>query len=519
MNNIKLLRNLCRMLGLPTVLASTSARVNNLLNVGSASALKENYIWVNAIRTLPQANMKAIIHILDWDKYSNEKCELDLKMILEALKINYQPCYFSRLQNLLLIMGQQSKTCLQGVAVYVHSAFKDGLLKQSGNQLDVVAIWEQIVHFLHDKLEKRKPAAFRNDGPFHSLAMISNFRVISDNNLRKLDNSNRPVPTAEIVLGTINSHYYYFGNVDDPIVIPFINNAGRLKCDSHPYNNCSNFNLFKDDMFLCMAIWYNICSESVVSVASIMDRYINTLSKAFKNWNALRNDSGSQECMVYWALCNSSHKAIHSLIPCPLFLNTFIENVQVDQESLRIIRENNESETIDSLPKLEAFLARIKIPYLVPAEIISSEIISKLDGLCKFGNCTRLSNKSGLDIGFELFLDDIVRKGFVECKYHDKSLSDLEAKKYINKAKANLSPFSMLLTYSLNDELKTINYFNSQKRQPGRQKKAKANQIEGISVYSIYHTSEQLKIVPLIEYDNPEGVFIIIQTNFCIPKV
>jgi hypothetical protein len=513
MNNIKLLRNLCRILGLPTVLASTNSKVNNLLNVGSASALKHNSIWVNAIRTLPQANMKAIINILDWDKYSNEKCELDLKMILEALKINYQPCDFSRLQNLLLIMGQQSKTCLQGVAVYVHSAFKDGLLKQSGKQLDVVAIWEQIVHFLHDKLEQRKPAAFRNDGPFHSLAMISNFRVISDKNSRELDNSNRPVPTAEIVFETINKHYYYFGNVDDPIVIPLNNCNGVLEYKKRPYN-CSNFNLFKDDMFLCMAIWYHICYTLRNSVASIMGRYINTLSTAFKNCNALRNDSGSQECMVYWALCNSSHKAIHSLIPCPQFLNNFIENVQMDQETLRMIHLK-----LNSLPKLEAFLARIKIPYLVPAEIISSEIISKLDGLCKFGNCTRLSNKSGLDIGFELFLDDIVRKGFVECKYHDKSLSDLEAKKYINKAKANLSPFSMLLTYSLNDELKTINYFNPQKRQPGRQKKAKANQIEGISVYSIYHTSEQMKIVPLIEYDDPEGVFIIIQTNFCVPKI
>jgi hypothetical protein len=498
------LRNICRILGLPTVLASTNAIVNSLLHEKPFSVLNGDSIWVHVIRTLPQANLKGIIHVLDWDRFSNEKCELNLKSILQALKIEYQPCDFSLLQNLLLIMRQQSKTCLQGVAVYVHSAFKDELLKQSGKKLDVVAIWKHIVTFLHDKLEQRKPAAFRRDGPFHSLAMISNFRVISDKNSRELDNSNRPVPTAEIVFEIIDKHYYYFGNVDDPIVIPLNNCDGDLEYKDRPYN-CSNFNLFKDDMFLCMAIWYHICYNLRNSVASIICRYLVTLSSATKKQNGFRYYSNYQECMVYWALCNSTHKTIHSLMPCPQFVISFIENVQMDPETLRMISPEKGIYEF-SLPKLENFLTRIEIPYLLPVELLSSEISSKLDGLCSFGQCTRLTNKSSLIFSFELFFDGAIQNGFVEYQYQDKILSDSIAKESINRAKEQSFPLSMLLASGLNAELKSKNYYVNQ-------------QIGKISVYSVFYSSGQMEIVPLAECNDPESVFIIIETNFCIPNM
>ena len=42
--------------------------------------------------------------------------------------------------------------------------------------------------------------------------------------------------------------------------------------------------------------------------------------------------------------------------------------------------------------------------------------------------------------------------------------------------------------------------------------------ISGISIYSIFHEEYDLKIVPLVKMENPTAVFLIIQTNFFIPK-
>ena len=42
--------------------------------------------------------------------------------------------------------------------------------------------------------------------------------------------------------------------------------------------------------------------------------------------------------------------------------------------------------------------------------------------------------------------------------------------------------------------------------------------IDGFSVYSVFYFENKLKIVPLVERINPKGVFIIVQTNFSIPK-
>ena len=64
----------------------------NLLNVSSysESALNTDITWVHAIRTLPPANVKAILNVLNWSRYVGENGEFNANMLLDELNIQYQ---------------------------------------------------------------------------------------------------------------------------------------------------------------------------------------------------------------------------------------------------------------------------------------------------------------------------------------------------------------------------------------------------------------------------------------------
>ena len=124
----------------------------NLLNVSSysESALNTDITWVHAIRTLPPANVKAILNVLNWSRYVGENGEFNANMLLDELNIQYQSSdqEFMQLENLLWLMKKQSETCLQGVSLIVFKALKAGLEAQQAEQF-----------YLREKLQNRKPKA------------------------------------------------------------------------------------------------------------------------------------------------------------------------------------------------------------------------------------------------------------------------------------------------------------------------------------------------------------------------
>ena len=234
---IKLFRNICRVLGLSCVLAATSAQILNLLNLNSASALRINAIWVHAIRTLPKANVKAIFHVLNWNRYTDGDGNLNLNRLLDGYGFNIKSDdrEFKLLENLFWLMQQQSETCLQGVSIYMFQALKKVLETQSKTQLNVQAIWKDSLIYLRSILQSRKPKAFLEIGRFHTLAMMSNFQMVSESEEDQL------APTSEIIMETINQHFYFFGRTTDEIVIPFGYNGTELIFDGCIYKMCSYF--------------------------------------------------------------------------------------------------------------------------------------------------------------------------------------------------------------------------------------------------------------------------------------
>ena len=553
-NRIKLLRNLCRILALPAVLASTNAKVNNLLNVNndSDSRVEKGEIWVHAIRKLPSASLKAVINLSGWAEYADYNDNIDIVKYLNDHEITYTDSSKDSIIRLISFMREQTKTCLQGVPIIAYRALKEKLTEQGGNELNVKEIWEYILMYVRVKLLAYKLGAFSNHGPYHSLAMISNHQELTENEVDQLD----VAPNADIVHQIINEYFYLFGKASDPDIIPFEYEESqqgttlttnrrnhKLKLNGDDYLMCSHFKLFKENTLFCMSLWKDVNSANndqqfYRSVASIVSCYI------FKNSpSAMKNDSNAQECVVHWALCYASMASVSELNHGDQFLERFINHVQIDEFTVNFAKENHIQ--IDegmkvlsvpfafgrSCPKLVKFLSNIKIPYLFPSN--TDDLKEQLRGLCEFGTCSRLEN-----IEFDLIYKGSLKKGYVECKHIYKNLSKADVLEYMARSKD--SPLSMLVTFSMDESLKSAENWASevidQKDNPAEpvRKKAKTSKrqekiprltskekqeiINGFSVYSVFYIAKQLKIVPLFENVKPKGVFLIVQTGFTVPK-
>ena len=567
-NGVKLLRNLCRILALPAVLASTNAKVNNLLNVNndSDSRVEKGEIWVHAIRKLPSASLKAVINLSGWAEYADANDNIKTVKYLNDHDITYTDSSKDSLLKLISLMKEQSKTCLQGVPLIAYRALKEKLVEQERKNLNVKEIWEYILTSVRVKLLAYKLGAFSNYGPYHSLAIMSNHQVLTENEVDQLD----VAPNADIVYQTINEHFYLFGKASDPDIIPFeyeeepsqtnsitnVRSTRNLKLNGDDYLMCSHFKFFKENTLFCMSLWKDINSANndqqfYRSVASIVSCYIfkNSNNKQ-KNPSAMKNDSNAQECVVHWALCYSSMTNVSELNQGAQFLERFINHIQIDEYTVKFAKKNNIR--IDkrmrelsvpfsfgrSCPKLVKFLSNIKMPYLVPPNNLTNSLKEKLGSLCEFGTCSRLENGRGIDIEFDLLFKGALQKGYVECKYIDTNIGKPEVLQYIVRSKD--SPLSMLVTFSMQACLKSAEKWKSkiveqeddpaepvrkkaktgkkQEKIPRLTAKEKQEIINGFSVYSVFYIAKQLKIVPLFERINPKGVFLIVETGFAVPK-
>lgn len=564
---IKLLRNLSKIMGLAGILASTNAKVNNSLNVSdSASAPSKNTIWVHAIRILPKANIRGIVHFLGWDEFiNNRNLTFKVKELLESFIISYVSEDFRKFENLIKLMKQQCETCLQGVGIIVFQSLKDELDIQRGNHLNIKAIWKHILIDLRSNLISRKFLAFEGIGRYHTLAMMTNHQMMREGAPSIVG---LPRLTSEIILETIHHHYYFFGRTSDPVVLPLKYRERKLIFNDDNYKMCSYFKLFFENIFFCLAMWIR---DNGVSVASIVADYTSELRGVNTNIRALKNNFSAQECAVHWALCNSTllNSCSSELNPGFPLLQHLIFNIQIDNDILDTITSFSNisinpstdvkvlTGVIDfrSSSELVSFLDKIKIPQLLPDELVTREIRDNLNGFCQFGACNRLPDREGIDIEFDLFFNGAAKKGFIECKYNDTNLGKSKVLEYVVKTSKRNSPFSMLVTSSMQHCLKSAALWNSgeelldsedeestssvtvtdhlslSSKKPKLSElsekealemkekriatiKAAEKIIEGTSIYSIFYNETGMIAVPLFEHPNPTSVFVIIETNF-----
>ena len=579
-------------------MASTNAEITNLRNI----KISPKDVWVHAIRILPKANLKAIFKLLGWDKYSSDYTNFNTTQLLTDLGIKYDRTNETQLHNLISFIIKDSETALQGVPLIVFKALQEILEDYRGDKcLDTKAVWVYILYSLRHAIKERKKAAFTKseNGRYLSLAMMSSYQVIATNLKRKT--LCELAPTSDIILRSINQHFYFFGRPTDPSILPFEYEDKELYFRNLPYNTCSHFKLFRENALFCMALWIAVYLDShgvkkreidkieeqnvamiaenldedddvsVVekdepSVASIVSSCIFELHDSSGNPVALKNNSASQENMVHWALCYATMENISELNPGVQYMERFVNLILLNE--IATVTNNNFTSTpntkvtgvrkrfkFDTCPELVNFLADIKIPYLLPPHNLTSDIKNNLEGLCQFGTCSRLKDQQRLDIKFDLLYRNEEKFGYCECKYVDVNISKSIVLDYAIRTKN--SPLSMIVTFSLQDRLKSAELWNSdifteeddddendienmprkmvkldvtaEAAEKRRKSEAKRNarlaaerekeaKIPEVSIYSLFHEDYQLKLVPLVLAKNPTGVFLIIQSNFFVPK-
>ena len=528
---VAFLKDLCRILALPCVIASRNCGAN-LVGIYNGNEPQsdsgKDEIYVYAIRKLPNADMNAIFKILDLDKYSGNGNQFNTSQLLLDIGLNYDEDNLNQLDNLISLAIDQSKTCLQGIPLIIFRALKEKLMEQVVNNLELNtrAVWEFVMASLRAKLEIETKDFF-DFGSFHSLTMMSKCNVFGTNSGKGIEQPYYPVMVSDFVPSTIDSHYYYFGTEEDPDMMPF---GFDGKCLYYKNDNCSNrshFTFFKDDLFLCMALWSQISSndDDYTKVASSVFRYKHKIKfwvatairwvDDYVEENRIRrcddpdNNELAQKCMIIWSLCNSTHSTSSGRD----FLLNFVRNIQIDEETLSSIY-GYRYEELDSLfthseldikkrSKLQTFLADINVPYLLPKGLVNTAIETKLNGLCHFGSMISLKNNQ---IEFDLFYKNTPGKGNINFSFMDRCLSVSDVLKHIKLSKRY--PISFLIFRSLDgDCLKTRNYL----------KKELPKEVDQISIYSVFREEKQLRIVALAEFDKPKSVLIIIQTNFHFP--
>jgi hypothetical protein len=534
-----------------------------MLNLGSDSSKQGNKPWVNAIRRLLKANLTGIFKRINvtsekrLSEYVDNDNNLKVFDLLTDLKINFDEVNKDELLKIWEFMVSQSKTCLQGSSFYSFNFFVKEIIKSyEGKSLNSSALWNSICKEIHNTFKGRKEKAFfGNDGKYFSLRMFSTNKKFSEDQIKsRISNNIADMQTTEteaeteteaaiMVKKSIDYHFYHFGDANSPSVIQFGHDKNGLTLKNNSYKIRSHFTPFYKDSFTSFALWSNNPRknyDTLCTVASITQNYVNCLEGLPINASAESNDFRAQEVMTYWSIANASHLSLNGTTGGAQFFLNFFKNIQIlDSHSL------DELKVLRLPRKLQYFLNTLTIPYLLP-EAPSNHFKSSLAGLCDFDVVYRCPNSSGMDVGFYLRRHGQYCPAFVECKYRDKPQGLSEIKPYINTAKSENSVLTFFVAKEIHDNLKvdgkvaksahtklrssTLLNLKADDSVAGPASK-KAKKDFKLNIYSLFFTcrdekaiiysgnGNNLSIKIIEEHDNPDGVFIVLETNFNVWKV
>jgi hypothetical protein len=538
-----------------------------MLKIGSSSSKNGDKTWVNAIRRLLQANLTGIFKRINVTnekrlfEYVDENKHLKVYDLLKDLKIDFDEGNKDELLKIWEFMVSQSKTCLQGSSFYSFNFFvKEIIESYEGKSLNSSALWNSICENMHLVYKERKELAFENDGKYFSLRMFSTNKKFSEDQVKKkkrkeisrVENKGNENETeaAIMVKKSIDYHFYYFGDANSPSVIQFGHDKIGLTLKKKPYKIRSHFTPFYKDSFTSFALWNNDPIDNATNlctVALITQNYVNCLEGLPVNVSAESNDFRAQEVMTYWSIANSSHQSSNGTTGGVEFFRNFFKNIQIldnpDLDELKALR----------LPgKLDFFLNTLTIPYLLPEEP-SNDFKSSLAGLCDFDVVYRCPNSLKMDVGFYLRRHGQSCPAFVECKYRDNAQGFTEIKPYIDTAKSENSVLTFFVAnkihYNLKADYDLAEYAQSSSTDlstsdlqistlnleaddsVARPVAKKAKKDFKLNIYSLFFTrhdgraiiykrnGKKLAIKIIEERDNPDGVFIVLETNFDVWKV
>ena len=363
----------------------------------------------------------------------------------EALPNRFEGNDRIMLQNIVDLITSQAPTCHQGIVVISLKYLCDKLQDVASDIPDFKAF----IDYLARELSNKKDFANDKNLLFYTIFTFArNHRLPGD-----VKNEKSPQGFAS---EAINRHYYYLGaDRTGPGVIELKKYGKTLEektgTEFKDFDVTSYFSNFKENSIMQIALWQSLFADlGGLTVASVVQSKFNKTPKYWKNAFQQSNESDPQEFMALFALAHASHKTL--LVPVDgleLFEN-FARNVQI------------KSVQINAAPSaLSAFLKTIKVPYLIPQEH-NGPSLEKLREILPMGECRRTRNGEGIDVCFTI--KDSTVDGFIECKNRKENVTRSMALEYIIKAINFRRPLAILMGKEVGTSVESEKGFNIFKR-------------------------------------------------------
>lgn len=549
-------------------MSGTNARVNNL--IGKSGYLISGFknilsTWVKIITELPKSTLKSLGCSISFKGIGGLKYELGEFVVFDDSGysgINYEglfnillsndrmdPGLIADMRSILEFLFEQSKTNLPGIAYLSISQALQQIYEMT-DIVDIKELWKDVLIFVSKALVTRKVNLRFKYGliaSIHSLTFpsltLKKSHECGKNSAKKVD-----------------SHYFYYGEkggdtifdlsllVSNSLNEEIIESIQLFKSDSIQFVDSCYFPELKDDVMLnigCWQVWWNLIDKNsrLFTIGHLYQGYLEEAGIFKVESNATVPDAFSLELLAHWCICYASHKDLNGYTSTIDVLKEFIINVQscyykAPHPSQPVItRINQLMFNFDLFPaSLSSFLKYSSVPYLIQ----SDSFTSSFDNFIRLGKSDRLENSKGWDVNFDLFFGNIRCKGYIECKLWNAAVGLPLVLPYYKKAGHGGYKMSILLAkkvqVSMQGGAAANKFIANQPKQAKTDNDEKSNtdligvyeelwrdpqEKYNLNFYSVVleESTNTFKFGVLQEFENPSGVFIIIETNFLPPHL
>lgn len=497
-SNAKLLRNVARCLAIPCMFSTKNTVILNTMDT------EKTINWMILVIRSSKVDVKSIcknlkvVDDLTLDNYLTSDLQLFLQTesgsefkLLRDLGITSNEDERAKLVGLWKLLLDQSETGLQGVVSLAFSQFVDSLKSIRVGQLDVKNIWISVCYHVSKYILELRMFTFSNDSQYYGLRMFSSHRFIRGS-FWDIEN--------KLIKGSIEDHFYYFGSPTDPAILKLDHSNGELVQNNERYKVACNFSPFDQNIILNMVVWKHALLNK--SAASFFPNYVNKVCGDFPIYDLKPILHQSKQTITLWAIANCTHQNFVGDSGGKDVVSELIGHLQSSKSIERKFCPFPLDEFTESLG---LFLGRIKFPYLLPETFPGLQ--EKLGDFCRVGKIIQLPEEGRIDVEFELLFDGSSAVGLAMCKYTIEPKTQQDINQSTEIAENRKSPLSFYLCHHLDLQLKCPGALNLEISQTSDVPPFRLN------IYSVYHVDEDLKMVPLREYENPDGVFLLIESN------
>jgi hypothetical protein len=466
-SNIMFLRNLCRVVTIPTFVSGTDSKVMNMLGqmgsfAGSRSEIDETKPWAIVNVKTSKASLRSFCHWVNFKDLNGKDLSLttfvikgdpyvlDYASILRNLygeeATENQFKWFKKMADFFIL---QAKTSLPGIISLVFKHLLE-LAPKFRTDPNPKGLWNALSKRISEAVALRKSTMTLSEGLLAS-AHILTFP----------SNEKKMIEDGTYSAKLVESHLFYYGTREDG-TFQLMLRSEQTDSDHEVktiflknnviYDHKCYFPELKEDFFatfIAMNIWnfYVIEKENFIdgrkfTLATLYQNYLKSLHNYLARVSKTISDSFALELLSHWSICHASHQNMNGETDGLAIFKEFVKNVQNLNNLNGFKRKNVNLIGLDQLnEKILFLLERVQVPYLLrfPGNESSSEssrdlLRYYLGDVIEFGDSYLPTDKIGWDVKFDIKFDGISKTGLIECKLWSEAIGYAGFFNYYKKA-------------------------------------------------------------------------------------